>query len=483
MRAFLILNVLGFITIGFSILLLLPIIVAVIYGEWSAIMPFVVASIIGLAAGFAARLKRVDTTNIHRTEGMVIVAFSWIIAAILGAIPYMFFNLNVVDSIFESMSGITTTGATIFTDFSLYPKALFFWRSFTQWLGGLGILVLFIAILPQLAVAGRQLFFSEAPGPTEDRLTPRIRHTAINLWSLYIVLTVIEIVLLALFGMPVFDSVCNSLSTLAAGGFSPHPQSIWGYHNPAFEWIIITFMFLAGANFALQFRVITKKNPLLFFKNSEFLFYSLIVVTATILLSLVLFIYYGQDEEGYFRIALFQIISILTTTGFATTDFNLWPEAAQILLLALFFVGGCAGSSGGGIKVVRILLLFKSTFKEMLQVIHPKSIHALWLDKQVVSSEIMRQIVIFFNFYILILILSTIFVSVIESDIILGFTTAAATLGNIGPGLGLAGPMGSYAGLDLVSKLILTVNMWIGRLEIITVLVLFNPYLWKNLRK
>lgn len=483
MRAFLILDVLGFITIGFSILLLIPIIVAIIYGEWFAILPFVVASAIGLLVGFLFRVKKIKKDELHRTEGMVIVAFTWLIAAFLGSIPYSFFNLSFLDSLFESTSGITTTGATIFQDFSLYPKALFFWRSFTQWLGGLGILVLFIAVLPQLAVAGRQLFFSEAPGPTEDRLTPRIRHTAINLWALYITLTVIEIILLTAFGMPFFDSICTSFSTIAAGGFSPNPESIMGYHNPIFEWVIIVFMFLSGVNYTLQFRVIVSKKPSLFFNNSEFLMYSLIITFTTVLLALILFSHYGRDEFVYFRQALFQIIAILTSTGFAVTDYNLWPDSAKIILVVLMFIGASAGSSGGGIKIVRIILLFKNTFKEMLQVVHPKAVYALWLDKKIVQPEIMRQIIVFFNYYILIFILSTILISIIESDMVLGVAASAATLGNIGPALDAAGPMGSYAGLSFLSKIIFIINMWIGRLEVITVLVLLNPYLWKNFSK
>jgi trk system potassium uptake protein TrkH len=481
MRISLILDALGLVLIYIGVLLLLPILVAIVYQEWSAIIAFGTAAAIGIITGFILKKVTPKYDELHRTEGITIVAFSWAIAAILGAIPYMFYNLNIIDAMFESMSGITTTGATILKDFSLYPKALFFWRSFSQWLGGMGIIVLFIAILPQFAVAGRQLFFAEAPGPTEEKLTPRIRHTAKNLWALYIALTIIEILLLSYFGMPVYDAICNSLSTLAAGGFSPNPQSIMGYNSPVLEWIIIVFMFLAGANFALQFRVIRSQKPMLLAKNSEFMTYSIIFLAATILLTLILVIETHFSIFTSLRVSAFQVISILTTTGFATADFAQWSDPALIILIALMFVGGSAGSSGGGIKVVRVLLLIKSAFREVLQLIHPKAVLPLKLDKQIVSSEVMRQITVFFVFYMLILLISTIIVTALENSITIGFTSSAATLGNIGPGLGLVGPMGHYADITPITKVILTINMWVGRLEIMTVLILLSPFTWKHL--
>ena len=311
-------------------------------------------------------------------------------------VAFLFFNISAIDALFESMSGITTTGATILKDFSLYPKAMFFWRSFSQWLGGMGIIVLFIAVLPQFAVAGRSLFYAEAPGPTEDSLSPRIRHTAINLWSLYCILTLTEIILLTAFGMPLFDSICNSFSTMAAGGFSPHPESIAGYHNAIFEWIIIVFMFSAGASFTLQFRVIREFNLKLLFKNEEFLLYTTIIFLSTIILSYLLLFSQNLSIFESVRIAAFQCISILTTTGFATSDFALWVDSAIMILLILFFIGGCAGSSGGGIKVVRILLLIKNALNEKIKFKHPNAVTALKLDKNVVSKEIMHQITVFF---------------------------------------------------------------------------------------
>ncbi|MEW5820980.1 MAG: TrkH family potassium uptake protein [Cyanobacteriota bacterium] len=465
---------------SFGILLLIPILVALIYHEWIAIEAFAISAFVGISIGYILNKVTPSYKEVHRNEGLIIVALAWAIAALLGAIPYIFFNLNFINALFESMSGITTTGATILKDFSLYPKAMFFWRSFTQWLGGLGIIVLFIAILPQFAVAGRQLFFAEAPGPTEDQLTPRIRKTAMYLWTLYIALTVIEIILLTIFGMPFFDSICNSLSTLAAGGFSPHPESIMGYKKPIFDWIIITFMFLAGANFALQFRVIKEYNLKFLFKNSEFVFYSIIFIGITLLLTFILMPNENYEFFNSLRMAAFQCISILTTTGFANADFNLWTQSAIILLLLLFFVGGCAGSSGGGIKVVRVLILFKHIFNEIVRFKHPKAVIPLKLDNQIVNNEILRQIIVFVILYLLILAASIVVISIIESDIVVAFTASAASIGNVGPGLGMVGPMGSYADLSTITKGVLIFDMWAGRLEIVAVLMLLSPFIWKG---
>lgn len=483
MRLYAIINIVGITLVGFGALLLLPAVVALIYQEWVALEAFLLSALLGLVAGFIMIKLTPNFETIHRSEGLVIVALTWAAAAILGAVPYLFFNINFINSLFESMSGITTTGSTILTDFSLYPKAMFFWRSFSQWLGGMGIIILFIAILPQFKVAGRQLFYAEAPGPSEDQIVQKVRMTAANLWKIYIILTIIEIVLLTIFGMPFFDSICNSFSTLAAGGFSPNQYSIMGYGKPVLEWIVILFMFLAGANFALQYRVLKAKNLNLFIKNSEFVFYSIIFLVSSILLTLILLVDSNYHVLDSLRIAAFQCISILTTTGFATADFALWKDAAIIILIALCFFGGCAGSSGGGIKIVRILLLIKSALNENILIKHPNAIVSLKLDDQVVSKEVIRQIVLFFILYLMILIISTFIITIIESDMLVGFTSSIAALGNIGPGLGPVGPMGSFADLNVISKAILIFDMWTGRLEIIAVLFLLAPYTWRNVSR
>ncbi|MGD9581419.1 MAG: TrkH family potassium uptake protein [Vampirovibrionia bacterium] len=479
MRIFRIANYIGFILILFSALLILPIFFGIYYGEVLAIEAFAISAIITAILGIIIIKITPPFKEIHRNEGLVIVAITWALMAFLGAIPYLFFNIHFVDAIFESMSGITTTGATILKDFTLYPKAMFFWRSFTQWIGGMGIIVLFIAILPKFAIAGRQLFFSEVPGPIEDDLSFRIKQTAVKLWLLYIILTVVEIILLTLAGMPFFDSICNSLSTLAAGGFSPHPESIMGYHSNTIEWIVIAFMFLAGTNFSLQYKIFTTQRLSILKNSSEFLIYTLVFIIATILITFVLVASSNQEIFNSVRIAAFQAISILTTTGFATTDFNYWTDAGKIILVALMFIGGCASSSAGGIKVVRIIILFKAFFNEVIRLLHPKAILSLRLDNQIVNKEILRQIVVFILIYLVLLIISSLLVGFIESNMIVGFTASAATIGNIGPGFGPIGPMGSYADLSTLSKNILIFDMWTGRLELIAVIIFLSPYTWK----
>lgn len=465
----------------FGVVILSPIIIALVFGEYSAILPFVVASIISIAVSFL--LKKLTKNkpkydDLKRTEGLFIVALTWIVASFIAAIPYLFFGLGPVNSLFEAVSGITTTGATILTDFSLYPKTFFFWRSLTQWLGGMGIIVLFIAVLPQLAVAGRQLLFAEAPGPTEDKLTPRVRHTASALWIVYIVLTILEVFLLIWAKMPWFDAVCNSLSTMAAGGFSPNPESIMGYNSHLVEWIVTGFMFLAGANYALHYSVLFKGKIKEYFTNSEFKTYFGIVLIASVILADILFLEHNYIPIDSIRHSLFQILSIITTAGFASADFEFWTTQAKVSIFLMMLIGGCAGSAGGGIKVVRILLGAKYLKREISKILHPKSVIQIKLDKKVIAIDVIRQIIAFIFFYFVILIASSAVVSLIEGNAIIGITGTAATVGNIGPGFGAIGPMGSYNDLSLVTKFIFMLNMIIGRLELIPFLVMLHPDFW-----
>ncbi len=475
-------NALGLILIYFGIIILFPIVVALFDKDYFSILPFISASIISIALGLGIRYispPPPDNYNdLKSREGLLIVALTWTVISIVTGIPYLFYGLPPINAIFEGISGITTTGATILTDFSQYPKAFFFWRSLSQWLGGMGIIVLFVAILPQLAVAGRQLFFAEAPGPTEEKITPRVRSTATALWSIYISLTLLQMLFLILAGMPVFDAVCNSFSTLAAGGFSPNPQSIMGYNNSLIETIIIVFMFLAGANFALQFKVVTSKSFKLLRKNTEFKFYFFIILITSIALALVLNLIHNLPFLDSIRHAFFQIISVITTTGFASQDFELWNIQAKVLLLLMMLIGGSAGSAGGGIKVVRILLGFKYMLREIPQTLHPRAVLPIKLDKRVVSQDILRQILAFILLYFSLALISAIIISFIESDIMVGVTGTLATIGNVGPGLGQLGPMASYDSLNVISKIILSLNMLIGRLEIIPFLVMFHRDFW-----
>ena len=387
-----------------NIVIISPIIAALFYQDYKSILPFITASIIaGLLSAFfkygVKGAKEVENLNdIRKSEALFIVAMSWIIFGLVAAIPYLFYGLNPLNALFESVSGITTTGATILTNYD-YPKAFFFWRSLTQWLGGLGIIVLFIAILPQFAVAGRQMFFAEAPGPTEDKFTPRIRNTASTLWKLYTILTFILIFLLIFAGMPVFDAVCNSLSTVAAGGFSPNEYSTMGYGSNLICWIMLVFMFFAGTSFNLQYKVYTKRNPLLFFKSEEFKLYLFMVLLMSGLIALALIINNHYSVFGGITHSLYQVISITTSTGSASVDYANWDLTAKILLFMAMFMGSCASSAGGGIKMTRWLLLFKSLKAELVRILHPNAVLNIKMDNNNIAADVIRQIIIYIFYY------------------------------------------------------------------------------------
>lgn len=476
-----ILNALGLVLVTFGVIILTPIIVAIVEHEYNSIMPFVIASLVSVAMGMLFQSYGGFSRNfddLKRNEGFFIVFMSWVLTALAGAIPYICYGLGPLDAYFESVSGITTTGATILTDFSLYPKVFFFWRSLSQWLGGMGIIVLFVAILPQFAVAGRQMFFAEAPGPVEEKITPRVTHTAKALWLVYVLLTVLEIILLYLAGMPLYDAVCNSFSTMAAGGFSPHPQSILGYHNSTVTWIVICFMFLAGSNFALQYRVFAQRKLNVMMKSEEFRLYALVVLIASFLLGAALFFGNRIGMVDSVRDSLFQIVSIITTTGFSSADFALWSVAAQTIIFTMMLVGGCAGSAGGGIKVVRILFAGKYLKREVSKIVHPHGILPIKLDHKTVQDDTSRQILGFILFYIILMIVSALVVTVIEGDASVGIVGTAATIGNIGPGFGEIGPMGSFGNLSAPTKIIFILNMVVGRLELIPFLAMLHPDFW-----
>lgn len=468
-----------------GIVLLVPVAVALFYQDFNSILPFLVASFVAVTIGFALRnlvpnTKSLENLNdIKKDEGLFIVAVSWISFGLLASIPYLFYGLSPLNAIFEAVSGITTTGATILTHFD-YPKAFFFWRAFTQWLGGLGIIVLFIAILPQFAVAGRQMFFAEAPGPTEDKFTPRIRNTASALWKIYAGLTILEIILLYLAKMPLFDAICNSFSTLSAAGFSPNSQSIMGYHSNVITWIVLIFMFFAGASFNLQYKVLTHKNPFLLFKNEEFRLYGTLVLIMAILITISLCINNQFSLFQNFTDASFQVISIATSTGSASTDFIQWNYTSKALLFVVMFMGSCASSAGGGIKMARWLVVFKTMKAEITKILHPNAIINIKVDNKTVQPEVARQIIVYVFFYFLIFGGMSVLLSIFEGDTVLGLTGAITALGNIGPGLAPSiGPMANCDGLHHLSKIVMIAGMFIGRLELIPFLVMFQKDFWK----
>ncbi len=481
MRLPVVAHVIGLIVRTFGAAFLAPAAVAWSYGEARDALSFRAAGTATAVAGhLLTRAWRRSAEDLKRVEGLAVVAGAWLIVSWSAAVPYVAAGMGAIDAVFESMSGLTTTGATVMRDFTGYGRGIFFWRALTHWIGGMGVIALFVAVLPRFAIGGRQLFFAEAPGPTDEKLTPQIRKTAAALWAVYALLTLLQVIALVVVGMPLFDSVCNTFATLAAGGFSPHPLSISGYRNPAAEWIITIFMFAAGANFALHYRAL-RGSFSVFRHDEEFRAYLGIVLVASAFLALFLGPQAGSLVDRA-RLALFQVVSIITTTGFASANFELWNPQAKLVLLIMMFIGGCAGSAGGGPKVVRHLLIARYTLLELRRTLQPRGVLPVKLGGRVVPDEVMRGVLVFFLFYLLVFAVCTMIVVGLGADILTGLTATIATLGNIGPGFGPVGPMGHYADLHPVSKITLTAAMWIGRLEVLTVLALLRPEVWRSTR-
>lgn len=478
-------NALGLILMDIGIVTFVPVLVALIFHEWNSALAFFAAGIIALALGDIAyktdknRSKEDELNDIKRSEALVVASLAWVLFGFIAAIPFLFSGFSFIDSMFESVSGITTTGATILTDFDI-PKSLLFWRSFTQWLGGMGIIVLFVAILPQFSVAGRQMFYAESPGPTEEKFTPRIKNTASALWLVYTMLTLLCAICLFFAGMPIFDSICNAMSTLSAGGFSPNAQSIGGYHSNAIMAIIFVFMFIAGVSFVVQSKVITKMDLRYLWKSEEFKLYTKIVIILSLILGGFLFF------ENHFSIlhslsaAAYQILSISTSTGNSSENYQLWSFNSKLILFITMFLSSCSGSAGGGIKMTRWMIVFKYLKNEMYKILHPNAVMSIKIDNIVVSPLVVKQTLFFVMIFFLIFGVTALLLTAIEGNIVIGTTSAIAALGDIGPGLGnILGSNGNYSTLKTITKAILIFNMLIGRLEIIPFLVLFRKETWK----
>lgn len=471
-----VLYVLGGVLRLLGLFMVIPLGVAYYYGE--SLTPFLVSILITLVTGLLLFHYKTEEEWM-RKEGIAIVALGWLAAALFGAIPFMLDGISPLNAVFESMSAFTTTGSTILTDIESHPKGILFWRGMMQWLGGMGIIVLFVAILPKLGVAGRQLFRAEAPGPTEDKLKPRVRETARILWMVYFVISFLQVASLMLAGVSLYDSLNHMFTTMACGGFSNYALSIGAFNSPLVEYIITFFTFVAGANFALYYRAMYVDKGLLF-KDEEFRFYTALILIASGILTFLLWRDLGTNLPNSFRFAIFHVVTMMTSTGFATTDFNLWSESAKMILIIVMFIGACAGSTGGGIKVVRILILLRHSRVELFKALHPKAIKSVKFNNKKVPDEIVNSIVSFVVIYLLVFLSSSLILSVLGMDIITSVTASIATLGNIGPGLNVIGPMGSFDPIPALGKLVLIANMWIGRLEVYTVILLFTPEFWSK---
>lgn len=480
MNILLTLRILGAMLLCLAAALLVPLPCSLYYSDGAApallLGALASAAAGGLLVGFC-RSKR----ELSVRDGFAVVTFGWTLFALFSALPFVLSGAipSLVDAFFESMSGFTTTGSTILTDIEALPESLLLWRSMTQWLGGMGIIVLSLAILPMLGVGGMQLFKAEVPGPTTDRLKPRIQDTAKLLWGVYVLLTLAETILLMAGGMSFFDAVNHAFTTMATGGFSTRNASIAAFDSAYIDGVITLFMFLAGVNFSLHYLAL-RGRIVDYLRNEEFRFYLTLTLGATTLITLLNMPTTYPSFFENLRYSAFQVVSIMTTTGFGTADYELWPVLCQYLLVFSMFIGGCAGSTGGGMKVARILLLFKHAQVQVYRLIHPRAIRLVKLGDRPVDKDVMQAILGFFALYMGVFVGASFVMAGLGMDLTSAGAAVIATLSNIGPGLGSVGPVDNFAHVPQAGKLVLSLCMLLGRLELYTVLVLVFPSFWRK---
>ncbi len=467
-----------------------------IYHQEEAKFGILNAGIITISIGLLLYFfNKPSTTNIQKKEGYLIVTLGWLILSITGMLPYLFSGAipNVTNAFFETLSGYSTTGSSILTDIESMPKGILFWRSATHWIGGMGIIVLTIAILPLLGIGGMQLFMAEAPGPSTDKLHPRISDTAKRLWLIYVTLTITEFLLLKVAGMTWFDAINHAMATMSTGGFSTKNASLAHYNAmPFVQYIVIAFMFIAGTNFVLSYFALKGKIRKVF-ESEEFKYYFYGTIILTIVVSLIIIFFqdpnlqtsiehpmvFGKVESAI-RHAMFQVISVITTTGFVSADFTMWSFFATGIFFSLFFVGGSAGSTSGGVKIVRHIVMLKNSFLEFKKALHPNAIIPVRYDGKTVNQTIVFNIISFFIIYMCIFIVSSTILTFFGLDFISAVGAAASSLGNIGPAIGSVSPVDNYAHLSNGAKWFCSFLMLIGRLELFTVLILFSPFFWRK---
>lgn len=473
-------KVLGFLLMVEALFMLSALLVAFVYAE--SFVPILVSAIITGAVGgiiwmFTTKQKR---KSIGKREGYLIVSLSWLVISVFGALPFVISGavVDYTDAFFETISGFTTTGASILKDVEALPKNLLYWRAMTHWIGGMGIIVLTVAILPFLGIGGLQLMVAEMPGITPDKLHPRITATAKRLWGIYVIFTLAEILLLWAGEMDLFDSVCHSFATMATGGFSTKNTSIAAF-SPYTQYVIIIFMVLAGTNFTLHYLALHRRFDKLG-SNQEFKLYIGIIVLVSLAVAGGLYFEMNTGIEKSIRDALFTVVSIITTTGFVTADYYIWPSSIWMLVFALMFVGGSAGSTGGGVKIVRHLLLFKNSWIELKRTLHPSAIIPVKFNGKSVPQHIIFNVMAFFLIYILTFSIGTIFLTIIGYNFETSIGATIASLGNIGPGIGGVGPVENFAFFSPLAKWFLSFLMLLGRLELFTVLIVLSPAFWKN---
>jgi len=482
MRWSFILNIIGMLIIFLGICMIFPLLFGFYFKDQS-IIPLAQSMGITIGSGLSLVLcfRRTKVEHISHREGMAIVAVGWTAIGFFGAFPFYLgaeFS-TFVDAFFESVSGFTTTGSSILTNIEAVSKGLLFWRSLIQWLGGMGIIVLSVAILPFLGVGGMQLYKAEVPSPVPDKLKPRIRDTARMLWKVYALISLAQVLLLMIGGMNLYDALCHAFTTMPTGGFSTKNTSIAYFDSVYFDTVIVIFMILAGINFSLHYQFLRGK-PLAFWRDSECRFF---LGSVLILIVIVTFNIYGTVYETIgqaFRYGAFQVVSIVTTTGYATADYELWPAMSQLILLLCMFLGASAGSTGGGMKCLRVMLSLKYCYNELFSLIHPRAVKHIKIGGVPVHEDVVRSVLGFMGLYVGLFAFSSVLIASMGVDLITSVASVAATIGNIGPGLGMVGPTDNFAHMPYLGKWVLIWCMLLGRLEIYTVIILLVPEFWRK---
>ena len=470
--------VIGRILLSEAALMALPMLVALLYGE--SVLPFLLPILVLVLLGGALGLPRPKRTALYARDGFAVVALAWILVSAFGAVPFVLSGdiPSMVDAFFETVSGFTTTGSSILREVESLTRSGLFWRSFTHWVGGMGVLVFVMAVLPMSDGHGMHLLRAEVPGPTVGKLASRMGDSAKILYGIYLAITVLEIVLLLAGGMPLFDACVHAFGTAGTGGFSCRNLSVGAYQSAYFDVVIGVFMLLFGVNFNLYYFLLTRHFREVF-RSEELRAYVVIVAAAVGAITLDILHIYGSALTSL-RHAFFQVSSIITTTGYATVDFNLWPEFSRGILVVLMFVGACAGSTGGGIKVARVVILIKASYADMRRMLHPNAVSTVRFEDKTVSDRQLRGVHLYLTVYLLVFTASFLLLSLEQFDMVTTFTALASCINNIGPGLEMVGPMGNFADFSPFSKLLLSFDMLVGRLEIFPMLLLMAPSIWKR---
>lgn len=480
MNVKIVLKVLGIVLFWESILMIPSLVISIVDKSYE-IQAFVITIILTAILGLILSRIKINGNEMRMREGYAAVSLCWLAMSIMGSLPFYISGSipSYIDALYETVSGFTTTGASIVQNIEIMPRGLLFWRSFTHWIGGMGVLVFTMALIPSLG--GRPVFLmrAESPGPSPGKLVPKIGDSSKILYIIYAVITAATIIALIIAGMPIFDSFIHAFGTAGTGGFSLKASSIGAYNNPAVEWIIAVAMFLFGINFSLYF-LIFKNSWKNVFKNEEFRLYCTYVIIGILVIVINVLPNFEYDFSEALRHTTFTVSSLVTTTGYSTADSNLWPMFSKSILLSLMLFGACAGSTGGGIKSIRVLVLFKSLLYEIKHTIHPKSVQRIKVDGKSLDDDVLKSIMIFFLSYIVIIIFSVIIVALDNFDFMTTFSAVIANISNIGPGFEVVGPMGNYSSFSVLSKFVLIADMIIGRLEIIPVIILLSPEIWKK---